>query len=218
MLPKVTKSYQMLPKVTKSYKSCQKIPKVGNSYQKLAKVTNSWQKLPKVTKKSSNVTKSYQFSIKFVFGTVCCRLYWLKFKQLPKHHQKRLKCSNCYQMLPKVTKSYQKLPKVIQTNQKLPKIIPINGKSYQKLAIVTKSYQQILPKVSNFPVKFVFDTVCLQTVMINSINYWLTIFLFGTTKSIQLMYGERFHEYGIKPLHKCKMRPYISVRWDLTWM
>ena len=69
-----------------------------------------------------------------------------------------------------------------------------------------------------FSIKFVFDTVCLQTVLINSNNYWFTIFLFGTAKSIQLMYGDSFHEYGIKPLHKCKMRPYINVRWDLTWM
>ena len=50
-----------------------------------------------------------------------------------------------------------------------------------------------------FSIKFVFDTVCLQTVLNNSNNYWFTIFLFGTAKSIHLMYGDGFHECGIKP-------------------
>ena len=158
MIPKVTKSYQKLPKDIKSW---QQLSKVGKSYQQLAKATKSYQKIIKCYQKLP------------IFHKICLwycllQIVLIEIQTITKTSSKETKM---FQLLPNVTKSYQKLPKVIQTNQKLPKIIPINGKSYQKLAIVTKSYQQILPKVSNFPVKFVFDTVCLQTVMINSINY-----------------------------------------------
>ena len=128
-----------------------------------------------------------------------------------------------YQKLPKVGNSYHILPKVIKSCQKIPKF----GNSYQKLETFINSWQK-LPKVTKtknksyqklkISIKFFFGTVCLQTVLINSNNYWFTIFPFFTAKSIQLMFGDNFHEYGIKPLHKCKMRPYINVRWDLTWM
>ena len=97
----------------------------------LATVTKSWQK--------------FQFSVKFIFGTVCLRtelIYSNNYQNITKNYEKLPNVAKTYQKLPKVGNSYHMLPKVIKSCQKIPKV----GNSYQKLTKDTKSWQQ-LPKV-----------------------------------------------------------------------
>ena len=120
------------------------MPKDTKSWQQLPIGGKSYQKSPK--KSSSNVTKTYQFSVKLVFGTVCLQTALIKIPTITKTSSK---VTESYQMIPKITKSYPKIPIHDKSYQKWAIVtinyqkIPIYGNSYQKLGMVTKCYQKI---------------------------------------------------------------------------